>query len=180
MNLEGKARIWKEKLVVWQEKLVVWKEKLVIISPHRKSIQREFVPLFEEMYSKKYKAKIDVEWIDQGGSENDLRFVINRYKDNPKTSGVDLFWGGGDVTFHDLEERKLLSKYRLPKELENSLPSKLGGLNLKSQNNFWFATAISSFGIFYNKRILKLLSLKEPKIWEDLSNKTYFDYISVL
>lgn len=154
-------------------------DTLSIISPHRKSIQKEIIPVFEKHYKKKFGKKVRVDWIDQGGTENDLRFIINRFNKNPKTSSIDIFWGGGEVTFYDLEKRNLLEQYKLPHKLNKKLPHKLSNLNLRSEKNFWYATALSSFGIFYNKKILKLLKMPEPQTWYDLSNTEYFEYISI-
>lgn len=155
------------------------KDKLSIVSPHRKSIQKELIPLFEETYKAKYGTEVEVDWIDQGGTENDLRFIINRFDKNPKTSSIDVFWGGGEVTFYDLEGRGLLSPYQLPPELDKLLPQKLGSLNFRSDHNNWYATALSSFGIFYNKRVLSLLKKPEPSTWLDLGKKEYFEQVSV-
>lgn len=153
--------------------------KLSIISPHRKSIQKEFIPLFEKHYKEKYGKEIEVDWIDQGGTENDLRFIINRFQKNPKSSSIDIFWGGGDVTFYDLEKRGLLSPYKLPEKIEKRVPKTFSNLSFRSKNNVWYATALSSFGIFYNKRVLSLLKKPIPHTWLDLGSKEYFEYVSV-
>ncbi len=153
-------------------------EHLTIMSPHRKTIQDEFVPRFVEYYKKKYKETIKVDWIDQGGTENELRYVIAKYEKNNSTSGFDVFWGGGDMTFFELENRKLLETYNLPASL-NFLPAKVVGIPLHSANKLWYGTALSSFGIFYNKPLLKMQKLAEPQTWADLGKPEYLDHISV-
>ena len=67
-------------------------DKLVILSPHRQSIQREFIPLFKDYYKERYKRTIEVEWIDQGGTSDDVRFLKARFAVDPETSGMDIFW----------------------------------------------------------------------------------------
>ena len=52
---------------------------LTIISPHRSSIKNEFIKDFESFYKKKFHQIIKVEWIDQGGASQDLRYIISRY-----------------------------------------------------------------------------------------------------
>ena len=155
------------------------KDKLSIVSPHRKSIQKELIPLFEKYYKDKYNKEVEVDWVDQGGTENDLRFIINRFDQNPKTSSLDVFWGGGEVTFYDLEKRGLLASYDLPDELDKALPKSLSNLNFRSEQKKWYATALSSFGIFYNKRVLSLLKKPEPKTWLDLGKKEYYEFVSI-
>ncbi len=154
-------------------------EKLVIISPHRKSIQDEFVPAFKKYYQEKYQREITVDWIDQGGTENNLRYVQAKYKGTPATSGVDVFWGGGDVVFTDLENAALLEAYPLPADLAKEIPQRAAGVELHSKSNKWHATALSSFGIFYNKPLLARLKLPEPRSWEDLADPRYYDLISL-
>jgi iron(III) transport system substrate-binding protein len=158
----------------------IWaQDKLVIISPHRKSIQNEFIFEFKKYYKESFSKEIVVDWIDQGGSENDLRFVIGRFKNSPASTGIDVFWGGGDLTFRDLDHRKLLLSYKLPEKIQKSFPKSLLGLSLQSTNNTWYSTALSTFGIFYNKSMLQILKKPEPKSWEDLAKPEYQGYVSL-
>lgn len=154
-------------------------DRLTIISPHRKSIQDEYVPAFEKFYAVKYGVEIEVDWLDQGGTENDLRYVFSKYTNGAKTSGIDVFWGGGDITFMDLEEHKVLEPYALPSALAKEIPAKVLGVPLRSPSNSWHATALSSFGIFYNRRLLKFQNLKEPTSWDSLADPAYINNIAV-
>lgn len=164
--------------LVWGFELLA-KETLVIISPHRKSIQSETVPLFEAYYKKKFKKEVKVEWLDQGGTSDDLRFVNAKFAANPKTSGIDIFWGGGNTAFDDLKNSGLLQAYELPKELRKLVPAKLAGIEISDPKNYWHGTAVSTFGIFYNNFLLKRLKLEVPKTWTDLTKPKYFGHISV-
>ncbi|MGE0173413.1 MAG: ABC transporter substrate-binding protein [Oligoflexales bacterium] len=152
--------------------------KLVIISPHRKSIQEEYVPKFEGWYQKTYKEQVKVDWLDQGGTSDDVRFVKSKFDQNAKTSGIDIFWGGGATAFIELNQSKLLESYT-PETVKNGeVPAKASGVNLYDKQKTWFASAISSFGIFYNKKILKFDGLKEPATWADLGDFKYFGNVS--
>lgn len=151
-------------------------DKLVILSPHRKSIQDEFIPRFVEHYQRVYNKKVKVDWLDQGGTENELRYVLAKYAKNPKTSGVDIFWGGGDITFMDLDKHRVLEKYKLPKNFDQ-IPHQVAGIPLRNKDETWFGTAISSFGIFFNKKLLEIEKLQEPKKWEDLGKADYYNKI---
>ncbi len=154
-------------------------DSLSIISPHRQSLQREMVDLFKVEYKKKYGNEIQVEWIDQGGSENDIRFIKAKFEKNPKSSSIDIFWGGGDVSYYDLENEGRLEKITVAPEIKQNLPENLLGIPLKSKNDTWYATAISSFGIFYNKKLINLLKLQEPKTWEDLADPKFYGHVSL-
>src|SRR5690606_14344419 len=49
----------------------------------------------------------------------------------------------------------------------------LGGLplyDLDEKGAHWFGTALSSFGIVYNRDLLRHLGVPEPKTWRDLTD----------
>ncbi len=155
------------------------KDTLVILSPHRKSIQEEYVPLFTEYYKKKFNTEVDVQWLDQGGTSDDVRFLRAKYSNNKKSSGVDLFWGGGTATFMELRHDGFLDSYKLPAELKAQVPEKASGIPLYDKTQTWYASAMSSFGVFFNKKIMKMDGLPEPKTWQDLGSPVYKDNISL-
>lgn len=158
---------------------LVAQDKVVIISPHRKSIQREFIPMFKKHYKATYKKDVVVEWLDQGGTNDDIRFVKAKYKGNSKTSGIDIFWGGGLASFTELDGLGVLSPYKLPDTIAKDIPASAAGISLRSKNNTWHGAAMSSFGVFFNKRLLKLTKLPEPKTWSDLANPKFMNQVTL-
>ncbi len=150
---------------------------LTIISPHRKSIQKEFVAAFEDAYVKQYGTKVKVDWIDQGGTESDVRYVQSKFAGGNKTSGIDIFWGGGEMAFEDLLGQGLLESYLLPESLNKEIPDKIAGLPVKEPKGLWYGTALSSFGIFFNKKLLS--KIPQPAKWADLADPQYFEQISM-
>lgn len=159
--------------------LPVWaKDSLVIISPHRKSIQEEYIPAFVEYYKKTFKTDVQVDWLDQGGTSDDVRFLRSKYTNNPKTSGVDIFWGGGTATFLDLTKEAYLDTYKLPDSLKKQIPQEVAGIPLYDKNETWYASALSSFGMFTNKKIMKFDRLPEPKSFRDLANPAFIGNVS--
>ncbi len=154
-------------------------DKLVIISPHRKSVQDEFIPRFKQYYRATFKAPVDVEWIDQGGTTDDVRFIRAKYAQNSKTSGIDIFWGGGTSTFIDLSSDKYLDKYELPKGVQELVPEAIAGTPTYDKSQTWYAAALSSFGIFINRPLLKLEGMVEPTRWDDLGQPKMLNLVSV-
>ncbi len=154
-------------------------DHLSIISPHRKSVQDEIIPRFVAHYKKTYNTPLQVDWLDQGGTENEMRYISAKFDKNPKSAGVDIFWGGGDVTFLELEERGYLQAYTLPSKLSALIPESVAGVPLRAHSNKWFGTAVSGFGIFYNRLLLKIQKIQEPQNWADLAKPEYFDHIVV-
>ncbi len=155
------------------------KDTLVILSPHRKSIQDEYVPAFVEYYKAKFKTDVQVDWLDQGGTSDDVRFLRAKYGSNPKSSGVDLFWGGGTSVFVDLQKADYLASYKLPKELKAQIPETASGIPLYDKTETWYASAASSFGMFFNKKIMKFDGMPEPKSFRDLAGPAYLGNISL-
>lgn len=159
-------------------------DALVIISPHRKSIQEELVPSFEEFYLKTYKTKVKVDWIDQGGTSDDVRFVKAKFEKNPKTSGIDLFWGGGSTTFTDLDADKLFEKLSLEKNITSEIPKDISGVPMISKGETWVGTAASSFGIIFNRKLIGFKQkldarFVEPLVWEDLTKPALIGNVSL-
>jgi ABC-type Fe3+ transport system substrate-binding protein len=153
-------------------------DKLVILSPHRKSIQEEFVPVFQEYYKKTFKTDVQVDWLDQGGTSDDIRFIKSKFQSNPKTADIDIFWGGGTATFTELKDAGILVSYN-PKAVQSGdVPKEVSGVAMYDNDKTWVATAMSSFGIFYNKKILQMDKLPAPASWKDLANPVYFKNIS--
>ncbi len=154
-------------------------DKLIILSPHRKSIQNEFIPKFEEHYKATYKTDVKVEWLDNGGTADGVRLLRAKFASNPKTAGIDIFWGGGTAVYMDLAQQKLFTPYTLPASLAKEVPQTVAGIPLYDKTKTWYASAMSSFGILYNKKALKFEGLSEPTTWQDLANPKYLGHISL-
>ena len=155
------------------------KDHLVIISPHRKSLQQAFLPAFKDYYKKTFGTDVEVDWLDQGGTSDDLRFVKAKFKSQKSTSSVDVFWGGGTAVFTELDRLGFLDPYVLAKDLRQDLPKKVATVPLTTANEAWHASAMSSFGIFFNKKVLPMEGLPEPKLWTDLADSKFMGQISL-
>ncbi len=153
-------------------------DRVVVLSPHRKSIQEEVVPAFKAYYLKTYNVPVEVEWLDQGGASEALRYILARFEKNSKTAQIDLLWGGGEQPTFELKKLHLLQSHKIPKTLKSEIPPKLGPVLLYDKEETWHAINFSSFGIFYNKNLLKRLKIAEPKNWEDLGDMQFFNLLS--
>ncbi len=154
-------------------------DKLLIISPHRKSIQNEFIPAFRAHYKQTYGRDILVEWLDQGGASNAVQYLETKYANGSATSGVDIMWGGTGANFVDMAQEGFLAPYRLPDAVKKGFPDQCAGVPLSDSQFRWHAAAIASFGIFYNRKVLQLEKLPEPNAWSDLADPKYFDQVSL-
>src|SRR6185437_9839589 len=95
----------------------------------------------------------------------------------------DIVWGGGDNLFdHNLAVGGYLQGISLNHDLlaRAFAQPTIGGLalyDLKNNPPQWFGTALSSFGIVYNRDVLHHLGLPEPKTWKDLADPKYAGWI---
>lgn len=153
-------------------------DQVVVLSPHRISTQQDIIPAFKRYYLKTFKVPVSVEWLDQGGAAEALRYILSRFDKNPKSAKIDLLWGGGEQPALELKQLKLLQSFRISKELKQQVPASIGPVPLYDAEETWHAINFSSFGIFYNKKLVKLLRMTEPAVWEDLGDERFFDLLS--
>src|SRR5690606_34102080 len=66
-----------------------------------------------------------------------------------------------------------------PADLKTEVPREAAGVPLYDDSTTWVATAMSSFGIFYNKPVLKMDKLPEPMSWEDLAKPVFQGHLSL-
>lgn len=146
--------------------------KLVIISPHNKEIQTEFTALWQKSHP-----DTQLQWISQGGTSDDLKFVREQFaaRGTEKGIGVDLFFGGGSETFTELQEAGLLARL----ESDYGVPEDLNGVALHGKDDTWVAAALSGFGILYNRQIAQRDKLPVPTKWEGLANPALRDRVGL-
>jgi len=152
-------------------------EELVIISPHWEGIRNEFARAFAGWYRDNGGVDIEVTWLDQGGTSDDLRFIRSGFSRSPEGIDVDLFYGGGLDPYVELAGEGLLVPYELPAEILEPVPQHLGGVPLYDEEYRWYGTSLAGFGILYNKKILKMFRLPEPSTWENLASPEYLGLV---
>ncbi|MCM8777639.1 MAG: extracellular solute-binding protein [Candidatus Omnitrophica bacterium] len=152
-------------------------EKIVIISPHWEGVRIEVGSAFNNWHIKNYGEKVDIEWIDQGGTSDDLKFVESLFKKTPEGIGIDLFFGGGISPYLTLKEKGLLQPYKIPSDLLKKIPSHCAGIPNYDKEFYWYGIILSGFGILYNKKVLNYLSLPYPTTWESLTDKRYYGWV---
>ena len=145
-------------------------DKLVIISPHWEGIETEFDTGFKAWYTKQTGREVSVDWLDQGGSSSDFRFIESEFKRLPEGIGIDLFFGGGTDNYLKLAAKGLLAPYKLPETQLNRIPKEIFGIPVYDPEYRWYGAALSSFGIMYNEELRALLNLPEIRTWDDLTH----------
>lgn len=178
MALTGLWLSWAAASVLASALSVAAEDELVVLSPHRKSLQDEFIPLFRRHYERVYGEPVRVSWMDLGGTSDDVRFLRSRFASNAGSAGVDVFWGGGSMAFDDLEREGILAPLALSPELRAVAPRELAGVRMTGTDDTWHASAASSFGIFYNRAVLEFERRAEPRTWSDLARLDFRNDLS--
>jgi len=152
--------------------------KLIILSPHQESISKEFTDAFSEWYKAKHGVDVELVWLDQGGTSNIIRFIRSEFQKNPNGINVDILFGGGTDPYLTLKEEGLLQPYKLPDEILSKIPKEYSGSPVYDPDYQWYGACVSGFGILYNKDLLKLMELPEPKMWSDLAKPEMAEWVS--
>ncbi|MEO7425540.1 MAG: extracellular solute-binding protein [Fibrobacteria bacterium] len=141
---------------------------LSILTPHGDNIRQEIGGAFQSWYAVRYGEAPYLNWIDQGGTSEDLRYVQSRFAKTPASIGIDLFFGGGTPPFRTLAGAGFLEGRALAPGTLDSVPADIGGSRIFSDSEGWYGVALSSFGILYNRALLSGKGLPIPDSWEDL------------
>ncbi len=153
-------------------------DHLVIISPHENSVKENFIPAFRDWYFNKTKRQVKVEWLTQGGTSDNLRYIRSQFKKYPGGIGIDMMWGGGISPYLKLKQEGLLEKVDIDQSIKKAIPGKLNGISLYDKDGYWYGSCLAGFGIIYNKMVLNYNKLSEPRKWKDMINPKLLGWIS--
>ena len=151
--------------------------RLEIISPHWQGIEDAFGPAFEKHWREKTGVGIDVVWRDMGGTSDDLRYIKSEFEKREGGIDIDIFFGGGIDPYRQLNDLGLLDACDVPADILTAIPADLNGVPLYDPDMRWFGTAISGFGIVFNKQIVAKLGIDAPATWEDLADPELFTWV---
>lgn len=153
--------------------------KLVVISPHNIDIQNEYEMAFSLHHAREYGERVRIEWRSVGGSSSAILSHLRNVYENSDQSGIDVVWGGGDVNFERMAAEGILQPMQLAADVTDNIPAVFGGLRMCDEARLWCGSAVSAFGIFYNKRLLQRIKLPEPARWEDLGAPHFFNLVGL-
>jgi len=144
--------------------------KLVIISPHWEGITKEYEAAFNAYYMENYGESVDIEWLDVGGTSDCVKYIDSGFEATPEGIEIDIFWGGGVDPYIAAKQRGQLLAYKVDDEILDKIPASIAGIPMYDSEYAWYGTALSGFGIIYNKALLALEGLPTPETWEDLTD----------
>jgi len=160
------------------------KVKLAVITPHNENIQNEFEWAFKRHHALAYGQRVEVEWVDVGGGGSSIeRYLHNVYRQHD-TSRIDVIWGGGDFTFHNLvrptirHEQGLLEPMTLSADILEQIPAEHAGVAFRDPHLRWIGTAVSGFGFLHNAGMIRRCNLgPPPQKWNDLGDSRFTDLL---
>lgn len=154
-------------------------DKLVLLSPHSDEIQNEFSAAFEQHYEAQTGRPISLEWLDVGGGTSSImRYIKGEFVRTPQSIEIDLFFGGGLDPYTELAEMGLFEAYRLPDDLLDRVPARIGGgIPVYDAEYRWYGATLAGFGIVYNRKVLDILGFPVPDSWEDLGEPKYASWV---
>lgn len=171
---------------------------LVIITPHVPQIQAEFSKGFDRWHRRVHGKPAHLDWRQPGGTSDILKVLEAHYQAvakgggfsfadpvNPKAvagaCAYDIMLGGGSYEHTKLKNGvKVDGGHTVPISEPAGFSqatmdgwfgeNKVGAQTLYDPQQFWIGTALSGFGIVYNKEVLKRLDVAEPKSFRDLAD----------
>jgi iron(III) transport system permease protein len=152
-------------------------DELTAITPHWEGIKAEFELAFADSWRQRTGRGLKIRWLDVGGMSDIVKYIKSQYRVTPAGIGVDLVFGGGTDSMLELERYNALEPARVQETTLQGIPMMLSGIQLRSPGNIWFANAVSTFGILYNKRAVERLNLPVPSRWSDLGTPAYRDLV---
>jgi ABC-type Fe3+ transport system substrate-binding protein len=143
---------------------------LVIITPHWEGIKQEYEAAFKAYYLETFGEVVNIQWLDVGGTSDVIKYVDSAFSATPESIGIDIFWGGGVDPFIAAKEKGQLQAYEVSEAVLSKIPETIAGVPLYDPDYTWYGSALSGFGIVYNKALLELEGLPVPETWEDLTD----------
>ncbi len=174
--------------------------KLIIISPHNEAIRSEFGRAFSQWHQQQFGEAVEVVWNTPGGTSDIRKVLQSQYHADllaaqPEPGGAaDIVFGGGSYEF-DVLKREITAEvngHRVsttilkPVEFSDEQLSgwygenQLGDSRLFDPTKYWFGTALSTFGIVYNRDILRDLGVDPPHRWEDLCDPRLRGWVAMI
>jgi ABC-type Fe3+ transport system substrate-binding protein len=158
------------------------RRELVIVSPHWEGIREELGAAFRAHMANRTDGRaedVDVAWVNPGGTSACLRFARARFERMPEGIGVDLFFGGGVDPHLKLAELGLTQPADLSAEVLAALPEDVSGVRVYDHGSGWYGTCLTTFGIVYNRELLRRIGLDEPTSFDDLGEPRFRSWVGL-
>jgi ABC-type Fe3+ transport system substrate-binding protein len=182
-----------------RERSIADAAQLIIITPHNEQIRFEFGEAFRRWHQAYYGEPATIIWSNPGGTSDIRRMLESQYAaalaaGTPPGGNADLVFGGGSYE-HGLFKRGVRAAVNgaeawvsisAPVDLPPSWlddrygENRIGDGQLYDPEHYWFGTALSGFGLVYNRDVLRALALPEPDAWDDLCSPKLRGWVALV
>ncbi len=172
--------------------------RLIILTPHNELIRWEFRRAFTEWHRARFGEAVDVVYSVPGGAGDILTLLQAQFEaalmaGEAPGGGADLLFGGGTWIHDQLVKGVTVEVGSEVRSASISAPAgfdeewvkaiygqeAIGERRLYDPGQHWFATAISSFGIIFNRDCLALLGRPDPDSFEDLADPALHGWVAL-
>lgn len=106
---------------------------------------------------------VELVWQDIGGGTSQItRYVSARFEASPEGIGIDVLFGGGTEIYLRFAKQELLQEVTMPAAIMKRIRPQLNGVPLYDPGGRWYGPVLSSFGILYNREVLRRLHVPPP------------------
>lgn len=182
--------------------------KLIVVTPHVEQIRDEFGAAFGRWHKRVYGSEARIDWRTPGGTSDIMKQLEATAQAAVRdgklgedgmlaagAAGADVFFGGGSFEHGKMKEeksevvggtgRKVTYRLGRPAGFEQARldewygENKIGVQTIYDPAQYWLGTALSGFGIVYNRGVLSALALPEPKGFKDLTDPRYANMLAL-
>jgi ABC-type Fe3+ transport system substrate-binding protein len=183
--------------------------RLIIVTPHPAQLREEFAWGFDEWHREAFGEPVEISYLTPGGTSEIIKQLRAQYEaawNNgaidretleavPGAIPIDLMFGGGSY-----DHGRLMTELTVPdpaggppRAVPMSVPAgfdqatldewfgenRIGSQPLYEPGQHWLATAVSSFGIVYNREMYALLGLDPPASFDDLARPELLNSVAM-
>jgi ABC-type Fe3+ transport system substrate-binding protein len=171
--------------------------RVIIITPHNEQIRTEFGRAFDAWHREHHGEPAEVVWNVPGGTSEIRKMLEAQYtaalEQGREPGGTaDLLFGGGSYEHGRLKGGVTVVVNGVERHEPISQPLHIAGLDeiyeqeaigparLYDADGYWFGTALSGFGIVYNRDALDTLDVPPPRGWEALCDARLQGWVALV
>jgi len=173
--------------------------RVIIMTPHNEQIRDEFARGFDRWHRERYGDAVNVIYNVPGGTSEirtllQAQFIADLERDDPLGGDADIVFGGGSYEHDQLKRGVTTVVDGVERSTTISIPiafdgdwltsvygeNAIGDGTLFDPDHYWFGTALSGFGIVYNRDVLHDLALDEPLTWTDMCHPALQGWVALV
>lgn len=183
--------------------------RLIIVTPHPAQLREEFARGFDEWHREVFGEPVEISYLTPGGTSEIIKQLRAQYEAawnddaidhvtleaRPGAIPIDLMFGGGSY-----DHGRLMTELTVPdpaggppRTVPMSIPAgfdqetldawfgenRIGSQPLYEPGQHWLATAVSSFGIVYNREMYAGMGLDPPASFDDLARPELMNAVAM-